>query len=281
MISYQSDPASLKELGEQTHQNYVGNAPFPHIVIDNFFDPQTLHNILTEVNALDRSQRYAKFIDRKTDHNKFAFYPEAVGPNTSHLVYFLNSGPFLTYLEKMTGIDNLIADPSYFGGGVHWIENGGFLEVHADFNHLKKYNLERRLNLLLYLNENWQDEYNGQLELWDRKTMTMVKAVAPIFNRCVVFSTTKESLHGHPAPLATPPGVARRSLALYYYTNTWDPAVQAHTTMYYISRDNKVRLRPSRIIRGFILDLIPPIFRKTFRAIKRLIKGEKLTELWN
>jgi hypothetical protein len=164
---------------------------------------------------------------------------------------------------------------------VHWIENGGFLEVHADFNHLKKYNLERRLNLLLYLNENWRDEYNGQLELWDRKTMTMAKAVAPIFNRCVVFSTTKESLHGHPAPLATPPGVARRSLALYYYTNTWDPAVQAHTTMYYISRDNKVRLRPSRIVRGFILDLIPPIFRKTFRSIKRLIKGEKLTELWH
>jgi hypothetical protein len=75
--------------------------------------------------------------------------------------------------------------------------------------------------------------------------------------------------------------MARRSLALYYYTNTWEPAVQAHTTLYYISRDNKVKLRVSRIVRGFILDLIPPIFRKSFRAIKRLIKGEKLTELWN
>jgi len=281
MISYQSDPASLRELGEQWYPTYSSNAPYPHIVIDDFFDSQTLSGVLSEVNAVDRSRRYAKFLDRKTDHNKFAFFPEAVGPDTSRLVNFLNSGPFLSYMEKLTGIDNLIADPSYFGGGLHLIENGGFLEVHADFNHLKKYNLERRINLLLYLNEDWKDEYNGQLELWDRKTMSKAKTISPIFNRCVVFSTTKESLHGHPAPLATPPGIARRSLALYYYTNTWDPAVQTHTTLYYISRHNKVKLRVSRIVRGFILDLIPPIFRKSFRAIKRLIKGEKLTELWN
>jgi hypothetical protein len=281
MISYQSDPAALKELGESSHSTYVNNVPFPHIVIDNFFDPQLLHGILTEVNAVDRSRRYAKFLDRKTDHNKFAFFPETVGPETSRLFYFLNSGPFLTYMEQLTGIDNLIADPSYFGGGLHLIETGGFLEVHADFNHLKKYNLERRINLLLYLNENWLDEYNGQLELWDRNTMTRAKSVSPVFNRCVIFSTTKESLHGHPAPLATPPGFVRRSFALYYYTNTWDPAVQSHTTLYHISRNNKVKLRVSRIVRGFILDLIPPIFRKSFRAIKRLIKGEKLTELWN
>jgi hypothetical protein len=281
MISYQSDPASLPVLGERWHQAYSSNAPFPHLVIDDFFDPRTLRGVLSEVNAVDRSQRYAKFVDRKTDHNKFAYFPEVVGPETSRLVNFLNSGPFLNYMERLTGIENLIADPSYFGGGLHWIENGGFLEVHADFNHLKKYNLERRINLLLYLNEDWKDEYNGQLELWDRKTMTKSKSVSPIFNRCVVFSTTKESLHGHPAPLATPPGIARRSLALYYYTNTWDPAVQAHTTLYYISRRNKVRLRVWRIVRGFILDLIPPILRKSFRAIKRLIKGDKLTELWN
>ena len=281
MISYQSDSASLRELGEQWRQAYSSNVPFPHIVIDDFFDSRTLCGVLSEVNAIDRSQRYAKFLDRKTDHNKFAYFPEVVGPETSRLVNFLNSGPFLSYMENLTGIDNLIADPSYFGGGLHWIENGGFLEVHADFNHLKKYNLERRINLLLYLNENWKDEYNGQLELWDRKSMTKAKSVSPIFNRCVVFSTTKESLHGHPAPLATPPGIARRSLALYYYTNTWDQAVQAHTTLYYISRPHKVRLRVSRMVRGFILDLIPPIFRKSFRAIKRLLKGEKLTELWN
>lgn len=97
----------------------------------------------------------------------------------------------------------------------------------------------------------------------------------------MIFSTVKEALHGHPTPLNTPPGVARRSLALYYYANTWEPAVQERTTQHYISQKHRGRIRLSRIVRGFILDLIPPIFRKTFRAIKRAIKGEKLTELWN
>jgi hypothetical protein len=281
MINYQTDRNSLIELGEQEHDTYVGNDPFPHIVVDDFFDPKSLSEVLAEVNAVDRAKRYAKFLDRETDHNKFAFFPDVVGPNTARLAFWLNSGPFLAYLEKLTGIPNLIADPSYFGGGVHWIENGGYLEVHADFNHLKKYNLERRINLLLYLNENWQDEYKGHLELWDRPTMTKRKEVAPVFNRAVIFSTTKEALHGHPSPLSTPVGVARRSLALYYYTNTWEPAVQAHTTLYYISQKHKVRVRALRAVRGFILDLIPPILRKAVRAIKRAITGEKLSELWD
>jgi hypothetical protein len=229
MISYQSDPASLQKLGEDSFRIYSGNEPFPHIVIDDFIDPQLLRPILAEVNAVDRSQRYAKFLDRRTDHNKFVFYPEAVGSETSRLFHFLNSGPVIGYLERLTGIPHLLADPAYFGGGLHWIETGGFLEVHADLNHLKRYNLERRLNLLLYLNENWLDEYHGQLELGDRQTMTCTKSIAPLFNRAVVFSTTRESLHGHPAPLATPPGLARRSLALYYYTSTWEPAVERST----------------------------------------------------
>jgi hypothetical protein len=281
MINYQTDRQALIHLGEKDHDAYAGNQPFPHIVIDDFFDPNALSEVLAEVDAVDKSKRYAKFLDRETDHNKFAFFPDVVGPNTARLAQTLNSGPFLGYMEKLTGIANLIADPSYFGGGIHWIENGGYLEVHADFNHLKKYNLERRINLLLYLNKDWKDEYAGDLELWDRQTMSKRKVVAPLFNRSVIFSTVKEALHGHPTPLNTPTGVARRSLALYYYTNTWEPSVQSHTTLYYISQKHKVRIRVSRIVRGFILDLIPPIFRKTFRAIKRAIKGEKLTELWN
>jgi hypothetical protein len=281
MISYRTDRRSLIEMGERDHPNYVANAPFPHIVIDDFFESGALAEVLTEVDGVDRSKRYAKFLDRETGHNKFAFLPDAVGFRTARLAQYLNSSPFLNYLEKLTGIGNLIADPSCFGGGVHWIDNGGYLEVHADFNHLKKYNLARRINLLLYLNDAWKDEYNGHLEFWDRPTMTKRKAVAPLLNRAVIFSTSKEALHGHPTPLSAPPGVARRSLALYYYTNTWEPAAEAHTTLYFISQRHKVRIRLSRLIRGFILDLIPPVFRKAVRAVKRAIKGEKLRELWN
>jgi hypothetical protein len=281
MIDYRTDRRSLIERGEKEHPIYAANTPFSHIVLDDFFDAKIMDEVLAEVDGVDRSKRYAKFLDRRSDHNKFAFFPDVVGPDTARLVQSLHSGPFLGYLEKLTGIQNLIADPSCFGGGVHWIDNGGYLEVHADFNHLKKYNLARRINLLLYLNKDWKDEYNGHLELWDRATMTKRRTVAPLFNRAVIFSTVQEALHGHPVPLSAPSGVARRSLALYYYTNTWESAVQAHTTLYYISQKHRVRLRVSRLVRGFVLDLIPPIFRKSVRAIKRAIKGEKLRKLWN
>ena len=279
MINYTSDHGSLARIGEESSAAYAANKPWPHLVIDNFFNPDCLERVRQEASAIDRSKRYAKFLDRKTDHNKFAFLPDVVGPETARLVNFLNSGAFLNFLERLTGISGLLVDPSYFGGGLHKILAGGFLEIHADFNHLKRYDLERRLNLLLYLNKDWEPRYQGDLEMWDRQSMTRVAAVAPVFNRCVIFSTTAESLHGHPAPLATPPGTERMSIALYYYTNSWEPVGKEHSTLYYISQNNKVRLRVDRIIKTLIQDLTPPIFRKTIRALKRRARGDKTIEV--
>jgi hypothetical protein len=279
MINYTSGHGTLAKIGEESSTRYTANKPWPHLISDDFFDPECLERVRLEAAAIDRSQRYAKFLDRKTDHNKFAFLPDAVGPETARLVNFLNSGAFLTFLEKLTGISGLLADPSYFGGGLHKILAGGFLEIHADFNHLKRYDLERRLNLLLYLNKDWQSSYQGDLEMWDRPSMTRVMAVAPVFNRCVIFSTTAESLHGHPVALATPPGMERMSIALYYYTNTWKPVAGEHSTLYFISQNNKVRLRVDRIIKTLIQDLTPPIFRKIIRALKRRARGDKTIEV--
>jgi Rps23 Pro-64 3,4-dihydroxylase Tpa1-like proline 4-hydroxylase len=279
MITYTSGHGPLAKIGEESNALYMVNKPWPHLVIDDFFDPECLERVRLEASAIDRSKRYAKFLDRKTDHNKFAFLPDVVGPETARLVNFLNSGAFLTFLEKLTGISGLLADPSYFGGGLHKILAGGFLEIHADFNHLKRYDLERRLNLLLYLNKDWRPSYQGDLEMWDRPSMTRVTAVAPVFNRCVIFSTTAESLHGHPVALATPPGMERMSIALYYYTNTWEAVAGEHSTLYYISQNNKVRLRVDRIIKTLVQDLTPPIFRKIIRALKRRSRGEKTIEV--
>ncbi len=275
MTNYLSDQGTLAQMGESLRAKYSTALPWPHVVIDDFMPPEVLDEVREEALTVDIGKRYAKFLDRKTDHNKFAFKPDVVGPATAQLVNFLNSGPFISYLEKMTGIPGLLADPSYFGGGLHKIMPGGFLEIHADFNHLKPYNLERRLNLLLYLNKDWISDYKGELELWDRESMRKVASVEPIFNRCVVFSTTKESLRGHPTPLASPPGVHRMSLALYYYTNTWKPSVVEHSTLYHISQNNKVRLRVDRVLKSLIQDITPPIFRKSIKALKRRARSEK------
>jgi hypothetical protein len=145
---------------------------------------------------------------------------------------------------------------------------------------LARYNLERRLNLLLYLNKDWQASYHGELELWDRSSASRVTTISPIFNRCVVFSTTNESMHGHPVPLATPREIERMSLALYYYTNTWKPEEKVHSTLFQITQNNKTRIRPSRVYRSLVRTLVPPIFRNSLRAAKQLIRGEKVSSIW-
>src|SRR5581483_6543461 len=114
--------------------------------------------------------------------------------------------------------DGLIPDPYFTGGGLHQIERGGYLKIHADFDRHEKLGLQRRLNVLVYLNRDWDESYGGALELWDRAMTHPVVRVLPVFNRCVVFSTTDQSYHGHPEPLTCPPDRRRRSLALYYYT---------------------------------------------------------------
>jgi Rps23 Pro-64 3,4-dihydroxylase Tpa1-like proline 4-hydroxylase len=280
MIKYSFDQSTLASEGQKLSEAYTQNRPWPHIVIDDFIDAEVLEKVRQEAALVRRTEYYEKFVDRKTDHNKYAFKPDAVGLETSRLINFLNSGAFVSYLEKLTSINGLLTDPSYFGGGLHKIQAGGYLEVHTDFNHLKRYDLERRLNLLLYLNKDWQPSYNGNLELWDRSSMSQVAAVPPVFNRCVVFSTTDQSLHGHPLPLATPQGTERMSIALYYYTNTWKREEQEHSTLFHISQDNKVRIRPSRVYRSVVRTLMPPIFRNSYRAVKQLVRGEKVSSIW-
>ena len=54
----------------------------------------------------------------------------------------------LEFLETLTGIDGLVPDPYFAGGGLHQIVRGGFLKVHADFNWHPKLRLDRRLNML-------------------------------------------------------------------------------------------------------------------------------------
>jgi hypothetical protein len=157
----------------------------------------------------------------------------AMGPATRHLLSELNSAAFVRFLEELTGITGLITDPHFVGGGLHQIERGGFLKVHADFNRHADLGVFRRLNVLVYLNREWPDDYGGHLELWERDSSRCVTRIAPTFNRCVIFNTQGSSFHGHPHPLSCPPDRTRRSLALYYYSV--DPAEgdeRGHNTLF-------------------------------------------------
>ena len=145
----------------------------------------------------------------------------------------MNGGPFVRFLETLTGVDQLIPDPHLLGGGIHLTRQGGHLGIHADFNWHKAIAAHRRLNLLIYLTPEWRAEYGGELELWDTTGAQLVRRVEPKFNRAVVFSTRSDTFHGHPNPW-TPADIHRQSIALYYYT-TQRPADEIrpeHSTLY-------------------------------------------------
>lgn len=216
------------DLGAQ----YRSASPFPHVVIDDFLPPELLRPVLEEFPD-PAALKWMKFDAPR--ERKLAFSQvERLSHAPRDLLYFLNSAPVLNFLETLTGIPGLISDPHYNGGGLHQIERGGKLGVHADFNKLESLRLDRRLNLLIYLNEDWQEEYGGKLELWSRDMARCEKDVLPIFNRCVIFSTTSDSYHGHPMPLTCPEGRTRKSIATYYYTNgrPEEEVRDDHTTLF-------------------------------------------------
>ena len=216
--------------------------PFPHTTIDNFLKTETLPDILTNVNNLTDAEASSKFITRGPyEYNKYAF-SNNYSSYLKELFIELNSPEFIQHLEKLTGIQHIITnDITLQGGGVHRIKNNGYLHLHTDFNsyyNAEGVKLDRRINLLIYLNPEWEESYNGSLWLCDKNTRTCIKKINPILNRCVIFNTTNSSIHGHPVPLNIPNNMSRQSIAVYYYTKNINGATDfegdvEHSTTWY------------------------------------------------
>ncbi|HSC75794.1 MAG TPA: 2OG-Fe(II) oxygenase [Pseudomonadales bacterium] len=219
------DYERLDAIAEQFSNAYQQAQPFPHIVLDEFLKPSLVQEILTKFPQLKEKPGQTSDV-AKTDNGKFPQPNKRWLSNQAgvdHLIrqlyWELNSAPFLVFLEKLTGITNLIPDPHMAGGGTHETLRDGLLMIHADFNKHPNFQLDRRLNILVYLNPGWQEEWGGDLELWARDMSQCEKRISPIGGRCVIFSTTRDSFHGHPHPLNCPQEHSRKSIALYYYTN--------------------------------------------------------------
>jgi 2OG-Fe(II) oxygenase superfamily len=266
---------SLPEMGKQYAQQYADAKPYPHIKFDDFFNADELRGLCKEFPELGKEQGDINYIN--PNENKLASKGEGrLGSEARDLVHLMNSQPFLEFLQHLTGIkETLIPDPYLEGGGYHQIKPGGFLKVHVDFHKHRLMNLDRRINVLVYLNEDWKEEYGGNFELWDKDMTKCVAKVAPLFNRLVVFSTTDYSWHGHPDPLTCPPDRSRRSLAMYYYTNgrpndEISPENRTRITTTFTARDgmDSAGMKRYNGAVNFANDILPPFlvrFIKKFR----------------
>lgn len=227
------EPDALERL-RAAAAGFADADPYPHLVLDGLFRPAFLRAVAASYYAGD-DPRWHRFADQSREVKLQLDDVRHFPPPVAGLVEVLNAAPFLRLLAEVTGIQGLIPDPYFYGGGMHQILPGGKLAIHADYNLHPVMNVERRLNLLVYLNEGWEDAWGGHFELWDREMGACRKKVAPAFNRLVIFRTDSTSWHGHPDPLACPPDRARRSVALYYYTQGRDGAeapAPGHSTLF-------------------------------------------------
>lgn len=257
------DQTAIRARFDATADAYTTADPFPHAVFDDLLPAALLRAVLAEFpDAPSMSTQFRsahEFKSAENDWNRF-------GPASRALVAELNSGAFLDSLTALTGIESLIADAGLEGGGMHQIVAGGKLDVHADFTHHPN-GLDRRINVLVYLNEDWDPAWAGQLQLWARDRSACVKRVDPIFGRMVVFSTLADSFHGHPEPLRTPDGVTRRSMAFYYYSNGRPEPIRRHSTRWIDDGEQP------RDLRSRLAGAVPPALRRAVpSSVKSLLR---------
>ena len=208
---------------------YARSCPIPHVFLKDFLAPEIALEAAREFPAPEPANwtHWQHHNEDKHGITKLELFP----PLLRDVAQELNSRSFLNWLSRLTGITDLLADPLLDGGGLHLANRGGFLNVHTDFSHHHYYKKwRRRLNLILYLNENWCPKWGGAIELWDSRMRMCVAKYPPLLNHVLIFNTDERSFHGFPEPLACPEDTARKSLALYYYTADSAPSPRIRST---------------------------------------------------
>jgi hypothetical protein len=250
----------IRSLDTQALANAYRTAkPFPFVCVDNFLDESFVREVARSYPDFSTARAQGYMFKAVNEHHKiqttdYTKFPDAV----KRLADYCASEEFRNFLTQVTGIRNLLWDPGFTGGGMHQTAAHGWLDVHVDFNRLEN-QLYRRVNLLLYLNEEWNEEWGGRLELWDRSVKKCHHSIAPALNRCVIFETSGISFHGVTA-LTCPPDMARRSFALYFYTKEApsEAARAAHSTIF--------RARPHEHLKRYVLMPAERVQRATTEA---------------
>lgn len=242
---------------------YQSARPYNHICLDNFLPASVIERVRADLAELPQPE--ANF-NRDQERLKTSYNPERLPTFTRNLFHAFNARPFILFLEELSGIKGLIPDPYFIGAGIHKVANGGHLDIHADFNLHKQMNVERRINVLIYLNPEWREEWGGSFEIWDKEVKRKEASFVPLYNRMVCFSTGSDTFHGNPEPVNHPRGEPRLSIALYYYTATWDESRKAHSTLFKPRPGTADRSDRLAARRALMRDILPPILYRRLAA---------------
>lgn len=270
------DLVDLHDRLDELRERYRSATPFPHVVLDDVVAADVLAALDAELSDMpnDRWNSYLHFNERKYSNTDM----DAWGPTVRALADELLGEQFAAWLSDLTGFDDLKPDASLDGGGLHRSYRNGFLNVHADFTaHHTIPNWRRRINLLFYMNPQWQPEWGGELELWSSDMSRCETTVEPVGNRILLFTTDETSFHGHPEPLRFPEGIARQSMALYYFTEEDDPV--ARSTDYRARPDDGARrigiYLDKKALAGY--DIVKRRFKLSDAAVNRALRPFRRT----
>jgi len=213
--------AELRKQFDEAH-------PYRHLVIDNFLQSDVADQVNQEFPTVEALKTHWKSLnEKKSESSDFA----DLHPVFQSVRDALANEEFYKWITQVTGIEEVFITDDQMGAGLHQGSNGSFLDIHIDFNihHIK--NVHRRLNLLIYLEKDWKDEFGGHLELWDAKMTKCEKKVFPEFNRVVIFETSEISYHGY-GKITLPENKTRKSFFAYFYTNEREGASAYHDTIF-------------------------------------------------
>ncbi len=251
---------------ETLRERYRSSKPFPHLVMDELFAPCELEELLPEAAAMARDdwlhvehEQYERFLRMRS--------AASLGPAATRFVSIVHSAAFLYLLSEITGVWQLLPDPYLRGGGHALMRRDDFFNVHADRNVAYESGLIRRLALIVFLNRDWQSDYHGELELWNREATRCEVSIPPLFNRTVLFEVAYPNYHGVPQPLACPADRARQSFIVYYHTVGIDgqQSVTPHSSIF-APRLYGTKRHP---LRSLAREVFPPFVRK---VVRRLLK---------
>ena len=252
-------PANL----EAIKAAYRSAKPFPHVVIDDLFLPESLDPLLSEISVMSQDQWVN--VDRdpreRTVRMRSAAEMQAAG---DHIVGIVHSAAFLYLLSEITGVPHLLPDPYLQGGGFAVMRRGHYFDVHADRNVAYETGLTRRLAMIIFLNKDWKPEYMGQLQLWSPDGKRCEASIEPVFNRTILFEVAYPNYHGVPEPLACPPDRVRQSFIAYYHTAGLEKSqVKPHTTIF----APRFHGTPAASFRSIVREIAPPFMVRLARRI--------------